>query len=181
MSQAIEVDHQGQGAREAAVVDRLVARARRAMSGFAGADQVLVDEAVTALAWSAYKPEHARELAVLAVEDTGLGNVADKVAKNQRKTFGTLRDLMRAKTVGVIDEDPARGIVKYAKPVGVVAALVPSTNPAATPVNKAMMAIKGRNAIIIAPSPAGLTITTRTVEHMRRPCARSGCRRTWCR
>jgi sulfoacetaldehyde dehydrogenase len=174
MSQAIAIDHQGQAAREAAVVDRLVARARRAMSEFAGADQVLVDAGVTALAWSVYKPEHARELAALAVKDTGLGNVADKLAKNQRKTFGTLRDLMRAKTVGVIDEDPARGIVTYAKPVGVVAALVPSTNPAATPVNKAMMAVKGGNAIIIAPSPAGLTTATRTVAHMRRALSQVG-------
>ena len=109
MSQAIAVDHQARAAGETAVVDRLVARARRAMSVFAGADQARVDAGVTALAWSIYKPEHARELAALAVKDTGLGNVADKVAKNQRKTFGTLRDLMRVKTVGVIDEDPARG------------------------------------------------------------------------
>ncbi|MDX1434777.1 MAG: aldehyde dehydrogenase family protein, partial [Gammaproteobacteria bacterium] len=87
--------------------------------------------------------------------------------KNQRKTFGTLRDLLRAKTVGVIEHDVERGLVKYAKPVGVVAAVTPSTNPAATPVNKAMMAVKGRNAVIVAPSPAGLTTTTRTVEYMR--------------
>ena len=82
-----------------------------------------------ALAWALYRPEHARELAELAVADTGLGNVADKVIKNQRKTFGTLRDLLRVRTVGVIEEDPARGIVKYAKPVGVVGAITPSTNP----------------------------------------------------
>ena len=134
----------------------LVERARAAMVHFKNADQACVDEAVTAIAWSLYKPAHARELAEMAVRDTGLGNVADKFTKNQRKTFGTLRDLLRARTVGVIEEDSARGLVKYAKPVGVVAAVTPSTNPAATPVNKAMMAIKGRNAVIIAPSPAGL-------------------------
>src|SRR5690606_6789001 len=66
-----------------------------------------------------------------------------------------------------IEEDPARGLVKYAKPIGVVAAVTPSTNPGATPVNKAMMAIKGRNAIIIAPSPLGYRTTARTVELMR--------------
>jgi sulfoacetaldehyde dehydrogenase len=110
----------------------------------------------------------------MAVEDTGLGNVTDKITKNQRKTFGTLRDLLRAKTVGVIEEDPALGLVKYAKPVGVVAAVTPSTNPAATPVNKAMMALKGRNAVIIAPSPAGLTTTTRTVDYMRAGLATIG-------
>jgi len=152
----------------------LVARARAAMADFKAVDQARADEAVTAIAWSLYKPEHARELARMAVEDTGLGNVRDKITKNQRKTFGTLRDLMRAKTVGVIDEDAALGIVKYAKPVGVVAAVTPSTNPAATPVNKAMMALKGRNAVIIAPSPAGLTTTTRTVDLMRAALAKIG-------
>ena len=85
-----------------------------------------------------------------------------------------MRDLLRARTVGVIEEDPALGLVKYAKPVGVVAAVTPSTNPAATPVNKAMMAIKGRNAVIIAPSPAGLSTTTRSVDLMRAELAKIG-------
>ena len=155
-----------------AVIGTLMSNARQAMREFADADQARVDEAVTALAWSVYKPDHARELAEMAVRDTGIGNVPDKVVKNQRKTFGTLRDLMRAKTVGVIEELPERGLVKYAKPVGVVAAVTPSTNPAATPVNKAMMAVKGRNAVIIAPSPAGLSTTTRTVELMRAELAK---------
>ncbi|UCH74352.1 MAG: aldehyde dehydrogenase family protein [Rhodospirillales bacterium] len=158
LSQAGEAD---------AVVAGLVDRARRAMAAFADADQARVDEAVTALAWSLYKPEHAERLAARAVEATGLGNVASKITKNQRKTFGTLRDLMRAKTVGIIEEEPARGIVKWAKPVGVVAAITPSTNPSATPVNKAMMALKGRNAVIIAPSPAASGITGETVDLMR--------------
>ena len=150
-----------------AIVDELVRRAREAMAEFAEADQARTDEAVTALAWSLYNPDHAKELAELAVADTELGNVPDKIIKKQRKTFGTLRDLMRVKTVGIIEEDKKRGIVKYAKPVGVVCAITPSTNPGATPVNKAMMAIKGRNAIIIAASPAGLKTTMRTVDYMR--------------
>ena len=155
-------------------ITALVERARRAMDEFSPSDQARVDEAVTALAWSLYKPEHAETLAALAVEDTGLGNAADKVIKNQRKTFGTLRDLMRVRSVGVIEEDVERGIVKYAKPVGVVAALTPSTNPSATPVNKSMMAVKGRNAVIVAPSPAGLATTTATVDCMRRELGRIG-------
>jgi sulfoacetaldehyde dehydrogenase len=150
-----------------AVVDELVRRARAAMAVFAKADQARTDEAVTALAWSLYNPEHAKELAELAVADTKLGNVPDKIIKKQRKTFGTLRDLMRVRTVGIIEEDKARGITKWAKPVGVVCAITPSTNPGATPVNKAMMAIKGRNAIVIAASPAGLKTTMRTVDYMR--------------
>ena len=149
------------------VVDDLVRRARAAMAVFADADQARVDEAVTALAWSLYNPDHAKELATLAVADTKLGNVPDKIIKKTRKTFGTLRDLMRVKSVGIIEEDKARGIVKYAKPVGVVCAISPSTNPGATPVNKAMMAIKGRNAVIIASSPAGMKTTGKTVDYMR--------------
>jgi len=149
------------------IVDDAMRRARAAFARFRDVSQERADEAVRALAWSVYKPEHARELAALAVADTGLGNVPDKIVKKQRKTFGTLRDLLRAKSVGVIEEDRAHGIVKYAKPVGIVAALTPSTNPGATPVNKAMMALKGRNAVIVAPSPLGYQTTKRTVEFMR--------------
>ena len=159
---------------EGSIVTDLVHRARAAMATFAGADQARTDEAVTALAWSIYEPGRALELARMAVADTGLGNVADKVTKNTRKTFGTLRDLSRAKSVGIIEEIPQLGIVKYAKPVGVVAAVTPSTNPAATPVNKSMMAVKGRNAVIIAPSPAGYATTAHTVALMRNELARIG-------
>ncbi|MBB3266770.1 sulfoacetaldehyde dehydrogenase [Azospirillum sp. OGB3] len=155
-------------------VAALVARARAAQRAFADATQERVDDAVAALAWAIYEPGRARALAELAVADTGLGNVTDKITKNQRKTFGTLRDLMRVRTVGVIEEDTAKGIVKIAKPLGVVGAVTPSTNPAATPVNKAMMAVKGRNAIIIAPSPMGSAATGRTVELMRAELARIG-------
>jgi sulfoacetaldehyde dehydrogenase len=149
------------------VIDEVMRRARAAFENFRDVSQERADEAVRALAWSIYKPEHARELAALAVADTGLGNVGDKIVKNQRKTFGTLRDLLRAKSVGIIEEDKAKGIVKYAKPMGIIAALTPSTNPAATPVNKAMMAIKARNAVVIAPSPLGYETTKRTVDYMR--------------
>ena len=89
------------------------------------------------------------------MRDTGLGNVADKIAKNRRKTIGLLRDLHGAKSVGVITEDRERGLIEIARPVGVVAAITPSTNPGATPANNIINALKGRNAIILAPSPKG--------------------------
>ncbi|PZQ16108.1 MAG: sulfoacetaldehyde dehydrogenase [Ancylobacter novellus] len=168
---AVESSAQPDGAE---IVADLMRRARAAQSAFADADQARVDEAVRALAWSLYKPEHAEELATLAVEDTGLGNVPDKVIKKQRKTFGTLRDLLRAKSVGEIERDEKRGLVKFAKPIGVVGAVTPSTNPGATPVNKAMMAIKGRNAIIIAPSPLGHRTTQKAVDLMREALAAIG-------
>jgi len=152
----------------------LVQQARVAMRALTHADQSRVDEAVTALAWALYKPARARELAEIAVRDTGFGNVTDKIIKNQRKTFGTLRDLMRVRTVGAIEHDAPRGLVMYGKPVGVVAAVVPSTNPAATPVNKTMMAVKGRNAVIVAPSPSGYSTTARSVELMRAELSKIG-------
>ena len=152
----------------------LMRRARAAQEIFANADQARTDEAVRAIAWSLYKLEHARELAELAVQDTGLGNVPDKIIKKQRKTFGTLRDLLRAKSVGEIERDEKRGIVKFAKPLGVVGAITPSTNPGATPVNKAMMAIKGRNAVIIAPSPLGYRTTELAVNFMRESLGQIG-------
>jgi sulfoacetaldehyde dehydrogenase len=164
----------GASGAEISAVAQLIERARDALQQFADADQERVDEAVTAIAWSLYKPENAQYLAEQAVADTGIGNVADKVIKNQRKTFGTLRDLMRVRTVGVIEPDPGNGMVRYGKPVGVVAAITPSTNPAATPVNKTMMALKGANAIVIAPSPAGWSSTNATVELMRAALVKVG-------
>ena len=163
-----------EGSDPLATVAALVQRARAAMAAFANDDQQALDEAVTALAWSIYKPENARALAELAVETTGLGDVESKITKNQRKTFGCLRDLMRVRSTGIIEELPERGIVKYAKPVGVVAAITPATNPCATPVNKAMMAVKGGNAIVIAPSPSAWDATNATVERMREEIAKTG-------
>lgn len=159
---------------EVAIIQDLLSKAKEAMTSIVNADQERIDEAVTAVAWSLYKPGNAAKLADMAVADTGVGNVKDKIIKNQRKTFGTLRDLMRAKTVGIIESDESRGLVRYGKPVGVVAAITPSTNPAATPVNKSMMALKGANAIIIAPSPAGWNSTNATVELMRGALAQIG-------
>jgi len=157
---------------ESVVIDKLLSSGASAMLKISDATQEQIDEMVTAVAWALYKPENARAMAELAVEDTGIGNVEDKVTKNTRKTFGTLRDLMRVQTVGKIDEQ--NGMARYAKPVGLVAAITPSTNPAATPVNKSMMAIKGGNAIIVAPSPAGWMTTSATVELMRDALAKIG-------
>ena len=135
---------------------------------------------MTAAAWAIVEPGRNRALAELAVRDTGLGDVADKIAKNRRKTIGLLRDLRGAKSVGVISADPARGLTEIARPVGVVAAITPSTNPGATPANNILNALKGRNAIVLAPSPKGastLALLLRVRARRARPrrrAARSG-------
>jgi sulfoacetaldehyde dehydrogenase len=158
-------------AKEDDAVAALLANAREAMATYAKEiarhGQPRIDEAVTALAWSLYKPENARRLAEIALQVTEIGDLESKVVKNQRKTFGTLRDLLRVKSTGIIEENPGQGLVKWAKPVGVVAAITPSTNPSATPVNKAMMALKGGNAIVIAPPPAGWAASKPVVDGMR--------------
>ena len=138
-----------------AVVGDVVARARAAQSIADRWTQAEADEAAVAAGWAIVEPARNRALAELAVRDTGLGNVTDKIAKNRRKTMGLLRDLQGARSVGVIAEDPDRGLVEIARPVGVVAAITPSTNPAATPANNIINALKGRNAIVLAPSPKG--------------------------
>jgi sulfoacetaldehyde dehydrogenase len=163
----------GDGSDEARVGD-LVERARTAQGAYARFDQAAVDEVVTAVAWTLMDPASNRRLAERAVADTGLGRVDDKVTKNHRKTLGLLRDLRDARSVGVIAEIPERGLVEIARPVGVVAAVVPSTNPVATPYNKTLNALKGANAIILAPSPKGEAVCQEEVELIREALRRVG-------
>ncbi|MCL1476837.1 MAG: aldehyde dehydrogenase family protein [Marinobacter sp.] len=159
---------------ESRVVATLIDRARAAQRIFDSYSQEQVDEVVMAAAWAVINPEHNRLLSELAVRDTGLGDVEDKMTKNRRKTLGLLRDLEGAKTVGVMSEHPDRGLVEIARPVGVVGAVVPSTNPIATPMNKTLNALKGRNAIIIAPSPKGQSVCTRLLEYVHAELERVG-------
>ncbi|WP_234277608.1 acylating sulfoacetaldehyde dehydrogenase [Billgrantia desiderata] len=152
----------------------LVERARAAQAEYESYDQARVDEVVTAVGWALVQPDRNRQISELAVETTGLGNVEDKITKNQRKTMGLLRDLQGAKSVGVIQELPELGLVEIARPVGVVGAVVPSTNPAATPTNKTINALKGRNAIILAPSPKGQAACTLLLEFIHAELDRVG-------
>jgi len=158
----------------AATVRALVERARVAQRVANAYDQARVDELVAAAGWAIIEPGRNRELAELAVADTGIGNVEDKVRKNHRKTFGLLRDLHGALSVGVIAQDAARGLTEIARPVGVVCAVTPSTNPGATPANKIINALKGRNAVIVAPSPKGWSTCERLVAFVHAQFDRIG-------
>lgn len=140
-----------------AVVDAIVERARAAQARFeAIGSQELYDRAALAAGWAIMEPARNRHLAELAVETTGLGNVPDKITKNHRKTLGLLRDLSQAKTFGVIKDDAETGITEIARPIGVIGAVVPSTNPGATPANNVINALKCGNAIVLSPSPKGV-------------------------
>jgi sulfoacetaldehyde dehydrogenase len=165
---------QGADSPAARTVAALVARARAAQQVAEGYDQQRVDELVAAAGWAIMEPARNRALAELAVADTGIGNVDDKIRKNHRKTLGLLRDLQGARSVGVIHEDAEKGITEIARPVGVVCAVTPSTNPAATPANKIINALKGRNAVIVAPSPKGWSTCAQLIAHIHAQFDRIG-------
>ncbi|MCP5087405.1 MAG: aldehyde dehydrogenase family protein [Rhodobacteraceae bacterium] len=149
------------------IVDALLLRARTAQERFAkDATQKRYDKAALAVGWAIMQPERNAEMAELAVETTGLGNVADKITKNHRKTLGLLRDISDVKTTGIIREDPENGITEIARPIGVVGCVVPSTNPIATPANNIINALKCGNAIILSPSPKGIAGCERLMEHI---------------
>ena len=124
------------------IVESLVKKAKEAQNIFEKYNQKQVDEVITAVAWALCKPSTNKLISNLAVNSTGLGDVEDKILKNRRKTLGLLRDLKGVKTVGVINEFKEKGIIEIAKPVGVVGAITTSTNPAATPVNNVINALK---------------------------------------
>jgi sulfoacetaldehyde dehydrogenase len=145
-------------------VETLVQRGSAAQKVYEQYTQEEVDLVVEAVAWAILEPKRNLELAELAVKDTGLGDVEDKFKKNFRKTLGLVRDLKAAKTVGIISENLINGLTEYGRPVGVVAAITPSTYPGATPINKILNALKCRNAVIIAPSPKGQSTAARLLE-----------------
>lgn len=148
-------------------IEAIVARAKAAQTRYeANGSQERYDRAAQAVAWAIMEPTRNRELAQLAVQTTGLGNVPDKITKNHRKTLGLMRDIQDAATFGVIVDDAATGITTIARAKGVVAAIVPSTNPAATPANNIINALKCGNAIVIAPSPKGVSCAERLLEYV---------------
>ena len=155
-------------------IETIIKQAKAAQTEFESAGQEVVDELITGLAWALLEPGTNRSLSNQAVHDTGLGNADDKFTKNYRKTLGLLRDLKNAPSVGVIKELPEKGLVEIARPVGVVGAVTPSTNPIATPLNNTLNAIKGRNSIILAPSPKGDSICKLIVEILQKVLVRLG-------
>ena len=120
--------------------------------------------------------EHAIELAELAMEETGFGVLEDKVVKNYIATEFLYDYLEDKRSVGVIDEDPERGIQYVAEPIGVVLALLPITNPTSTALFKAIVAAKTRNAMIFRPSARAARCATRRSRCCRRPARRPDCR-----
>lgn len=156
------------------VIGDLIRRARRAHEAIEGYSQQQVDDLTAAVAWSVVRQERAEALAKLAVDEGGFGNYSDKVTKIRNRIMGTLADIAHVKTVGLVEEIAEQGLVKIAKPVGVVAALIPTTGPDATPPLKALLALKGRNAIVIAAHPRTQKTAALAVQYMREACEQVG-------
>ncbi|MGB7215535.1 MAG: aldehyde dehydrogenase family protein [Gammaproteobacteria bacterium] len=137
---------------ERAYAQALLQRARVAMAAVEHYDQATVDRICQAIAWATANEETFGRLTRMAVEETGMGS-AEGVPARRWKILGILRDALRTKSVGIIEEIPEKGIVKYAKPVGVIAGVLPVTNPLVTMVNMAINAVKCRDAVIFSPHP----------------------------
>ena len=155
-------------------IEVLINRSREAQKQIENYTQEQVDELIKAMVWAVAKPGMAEEIAQFTVDETQLGNYDGKFLKIQRKTRATLMDIIDDKSVGILEEDPERAIVKIAKPMGVIGALSPSTNPEATPVIKSIHAIKGRNSIIVAPHPRAKLTNKKICDLMREAIVKCG-------
>ena len=146
-------------------VKELVSRARAAQQKFEKCTQEQVDEACRAIAKAIC--DNAEPLARMAVDETRMGVYEDKVKKNQGKARVIWNDMKGGKSVGIIGREPEKGLVLVAKPMGVVGAVTPTTNPIVTPMCNAMFALKGRNAIVICPHPRSKKCSGEAVRLMK--------------
>ena len=151
-------------AEETEVVHELVERARAAMAAIEHYDQAAVDRICRAVGWAGGNLDTATRLASMSVDESGMGR---REPTRRAKVQGILRDALRQKSMGIIEEDPVLGLVKYAKPAGVIAALIPVTSPYVTPVGIAIYAIKCKDAVVFSPHPSSRNTTIEVVRIMR--------------
>jgi len=153
-------------------VRQLVVKAAEAQKVLAQFSQEQTDAVVAAMA--AAGQQQAEALARLAVEETTYGVVADKVRKNTFASEDLYQAIKGLKTVGIIREDRAKGIFEVAEPVGVVAAMIPSTNPTSTAIFKALIALKGRNAIVMSPHPSAVRCVLESARILAEAAVKAG-------
>lgn len=153
-------------------IEELLKKARAAMLEISDYDQEQVDKLVYVSGKVIYK--HAAELAREAVDETGLGFYEDKIAKNTDTPAAFWAYLKGKKSVGIINEDPANGVIEVAHPIGVIAAITPATNPNVTPLGNFMDAVKGKNAMIVCPAPRAKKSSTHTVNLIRSALKEAG-------
>jgi len=147
-------------------IEEKFAKADAAQKNFEKWSQEDIDRTIRAIAWKVANTQTFKELVKMSIEESKLGDPVSRENKKY-KIRGVLRDALRQKSVGIIEEIPEKGIVKYAKPVGVIACVIPATNPDLTPAGNAIYALKARNAIIFSPHPRAAKTGGRTIELMR--------------
>ena len=154
-------------------LDEVFARASKALAIIEGYDQQRIDRLCQAVAWAVSNKKTFTRLVEMGINESGLGDAESRMGKRM-KIRGVLRDALRQKSVGIIEEIPEKGIVKYAKPVGIIACIVPTTNPDLTPAGNAIYGIKGRNAVIFSPHPRSKKTSFETVRLMREALEKEG-------
>lgn len=148
-------------------IDDLIARARKAQAVIEQYTQEQVDHLTAMLAYEMTRPDVKDELATLALEETKLGDYDSKIGKIDGKVKGVFYEIKNEKTVGIVEEIPEKGLRRISKPVGVIGALIPSTQPEMIPITTALFCMKSRNACVYAPHPRGKHTTNRACDMMR--------------
>jgi len=156
-----------------ALLDTMITRARAAMSTVANYDQARIDRLCQALGWATANETTFNRIVAMSIEESRLGDPEGRKSKRM-KILGVLRDALRQKSTGIIESNPDRGIVKYAKPAGVIASLVPTTNPELTPPYTGIYALKCLDAVIFSPHPRSKRTTFEMVRVMREAISRQG-------
>ncbi len=165
----MELDKDLQARQEARKLLRAAEKAQHQLMRMSQQQLDAITEAI-AKAFASAAPE----LAALAVRETGFGNVEDKIVKNEFASKTVLEAIRNMKTVGVLSEDPQEKLWQIGVPMGVIAAIVPSTNPTSTVCYKAMIALKAGNAIVFSPHPKALACTLRAAEIVSRAAVAAG-------
>lgn len=154
-------------------LDEVFARARKALEIIETYDQAKVDHLCQAVAWAVANKKTFTRLVHMGIEESGLGDPVSRMGKRM-KIRGVLRDALRLRSVGIIEEIPEKGLVKYGKPVGIIASIIPTTNPDLTPAGNAIYAIKARDVMIFSPHPRAKKTSFETVRLMREALEREG-------
>jgi sulfoacetaldehyde dehydrogenase len=158
---------------ERAAAHELLGRARAAMAAVTHYDQTMVDRLCRAIAWATGNEQTFGRLTRMSVDESGMGS-AEGVPARRWKVLGILRDALRTRSVGIIEEIPEKGIVKYAKPAGVIAGVLPVTNPLVTMVNMAINAVKCKDAVIFSPHPMSRKTALEITRVVRAALAKQG-------
>jgi sulfoacetaldehyde dehydrogenase len=156
---------------EKKLADDMLAKARAAMQAIEHFDQEAVDRLIQAIAWAASNEETTIRLTNMGADESKMGT---RVPSKRFHILGILRDALRQKSMGIIEEIPEKGITKYAKPAGVIASLIPVTNPINTPIGLAIFAVKCKDAVIFSPHPRSKETAYETVRIMRAALKKQG-------